>query len=136
MKQKTITLRMVYAVLSVTIFILEILIALFVNDSFIRPYGGDILVTLLLCCIVRCFVPKGIHWMPTAVFAFAVAVEVGQYFDIVTLLGLGDIPFFRVLIGTSFSWKDIWCYAAGCLWFWVMDWPIQKACIRQDAHIT
>ena len=39
-----------------------------------------------------------------------------------TLLGLGDIEFFRILLGTSFSAADIVCYGAGCLLLWAAEW--------------
>ena len=51
--------------------------------------------------------------MPLYVFLFAAAVEVLQYYDYVTVLGLGDSKFFRILLGTSFSYVDIICYAVG-----------------------
>ena len=99
----------------------EILIALFLDDPFIRPYGGDILVTVLICCFGRLFFPEKPKLLPLWVFLFAVAVEIGQYFDFVTLLGLGDSAFFHILLGTSFSCLDILCYAAGCLLFIVAE---------------
>lgn len=95
----------------------EILIALFVRDRFIRPYGGDILVTVLLCCLVRIFVLQKWKSMPVWVFLFSVAVEVGQYFHYAEILGVGDNPFLRTLLGTSFSLADIVCYAVGCAAF-------------------
>jgi hypothetical protein len=52
------------------------------------------------------------------VFLFAAAVEIGQYFDFVTLLGLGNIAFFRILLGSTFSMADLLCYAVGCVLFW------------------
>lgn len=110
--------RIGYAVAFAVILLVEVLIALFVRDAFIRPYGGDILVTVLICCFVRIFFPDKIKLLPLWVFLFAIAVEAGQYFDYVTLLGLGDIAFFRVLLGTSFSVADIVCYGAGCLLFY------------------
>ena len=105
--------RIAYGVAFVIILALIVVIALFVRDRFIRPYGGDILITVLICCFVRIFFPRGVKLLPLWVFLFAVAVEVGQYLNIVDLLGLGHIPFFRIAIGTSFSWADILCYAAG-----------------------
>lgn len=44
--------------------------------------------------------------------------RIGQYFDFVTLLGLGGIPFFRILLGSTFSWADLLCYGAGCALFY------------------
>lgn len=112
-------LRMIYGLLFCVIFIIEVLIALFVRDRFIRPYGGDVLVVVLICCFVRIFFPTGVRLLPLWVFLFALAVEIGQYFDYVSLLGLGDIRFFRVLLGTSFSWVDLICYGVGCVLFFI-----------------
>ena len=68
--------KLVYALLFFAVFVLEVLIALFVNDSFIRPFGGDILVTVLLCLFVRAFFPVKTKLLPVYVFLFAVAVEI------------------------------------------------------------
>lgn len=115
-----------YGVAFALILMVEILIALFVRDRFIRPYGGDILVTVLICCFVRIFFPEKIKLLPLWVFLFSAMVEVGQYFDYVTLLGLGEIEFFRILLGTSFSTADIVCYGIGCLLFFGAEWLRKK----------
>ena len=109
--------RLGYILAFVLLLTVEILIALFVRDDFIRPYGGDILVTVLICAAVRILFPTGIRFLPLWVFLFAAGVEIGQYFDFVTLLGLGDIAFFRILLGSTFSFADLLCYAAGCVLF-------------------
>lgn len=121
MKKENLMPRAVYAVSFAVILIIEILIALFVRDSFIRPYGGDILVTILICCFMRMIFLDKIPLLPIWVFLVAVLVEVLQYFDIVALLGLGDIKFFVVLIGNSFSFVDIICYAVGCVLFYLRE---------------
>ncbi len=110
-----------YALCFAGVLLLEVLIALFVRDNFIRPYGGDVLVTVLICCFVRILLPAGVRLLPVWVFLFAAAVEVGQAFDFVSLMGLGDIAFFRILLGSTFSWADLLCYAAGCLFFFVTE---------------
>lgn len=117
MKKENLMPRAAYAVSFAVVLIIEILIALFVRDSFIRPYGGDILVTILICCFMRMIFMEKIPLLPLWVFLFAVTVEVLQYFDIVSILGLGGIKFFVVLVGNSFSVIDILCYAIGCLLF-------------------
>jgi hypothetical protein len=121
MKKENLMPRAVYAVSFAVILVIEILIALFVRDSFIRPYGGDILVTILICCFMRMIFMGKIQLLPLWVFLFAVTVEVLQYFDIVSLLGLGDIKFFVILIGNSFSFVDIICYAVGCVLFYLRE---------------
>ena len=115
-------LRMGYGLAALLLFVIEVLIALFVRDRFIRPYGGDILVTLLICCVIRVILPRGYRLpMGGGVLAFAILVEIGQYFGLVYLLGLGHIEFFRILMGTGFSWWDMVCYAAGCAVFVAAD---------------
>ena len=117
MSQNT-RLRLGYGLAALLLLVIEVLIALFVRDRFIRPYGGDILVTLLICCVIRVILPQK-YRLPIGggVLVFAILVEVGQHFGLVYLLGLGHIKFFRILIGTGFSWWDMVCYAAGCLVF-------------------
>lgn len=108
-------LRILYAAIFCGLLAVEICIALFVHDGFIRPYVGDVLVTLLLCCLCRVCVPNKLRLLPLFIFAFAAVVEVGQYFDLVALLGLSDSRFLSVLLGRTFSWPDLFCYALGCL---------------------
>ena len=111
-------LRFIYAALFCVVFLTELLIALFVRDDFVRPYVGDMLVTVLICCFFRVLLPTAVRALPVYVFLFAAAVEVGQYFDLVSLLGLETSKFFSILLGRTFSIPDLFCYAAGCLLFW------------------
>ncbi len=107
--------RLIYLVLFIILVVFEVLIALFVHDNFVRPYVGDIIVVVVIYCFLKIFIPNKVKLLPLYVFIFASAVEVAQYFNFVSLLGLSDIKFFRILLGTSFSWIDIICYAAGAI---------------------
>ena len=118
--------KLIYAFLFFAVFILEVLIALFVNDSFIRPFGGDILVTILLCLFFRAFFPVKTKLLPAYVFLFAVAVEICQYFDIVKLLGFENNVLISTLVGRSYSFVDIICYAVGCIAFFIVEQIFQK----------
>lgn len=107
--------RLIYATIFCVLMIMEICIALFVHDVFVRPYVGDMLVTLLLCCMARVVFPEKMRLLPLFVFLFAACVEVGQYFDLVALLGLEDNRFISIALGRTFSLMDIVCYAVGCV---------------------
>ena len=109
--------RVVYAAGACILLAAEILIALFVRDSFIRPYGGDILVTVLLCCLLRAFFLFGIPYLPLGVFLFAAAVEFAQALGIAALIPHGWTAV-RIIVGSSFSVWDLVCYAVGCVLFW------------------
>ena len=104
-----------YALATMGIFVVEVLIALFVRDRFVRPYVGDMLVVVLIYTCVRIILPEKSRLLPLYVFLFAAVVEGLQGIHIIELLGLADNRFFSVLIGTTFDIKDIVCYGAGCV---------------------
>ena len=118
--------RSIYLLIFCGLLATEIVIALFVNDAFIRPYVGDMLVTLLLCCLCRVIVPNKVQLLPLYVFIFAACVEVSQYFDLVALLGLADNRILSIALGRTFSWLDIVCYAVGCVAAFLLDQVIRK----------
>lgn len=93
----------------------EVLIALFVDDSFVRPYLGDIIVVWVVYCFAQLLLGGKFssYAVSAGVFVFAVFTEIMQGINIVKLLGLENSPFFQTLIGTHFDLKDIVCYAAG-----------------------
>lgn len=113
--------RITYAIVFCVLLLVEVYIALYIDDRFIRPYFGDVLVTILICSFCRMIVPKGIPALPVYVLIFATLVEISQYFNIVKLLGLENNVFFSTIMGTSFSFIDLICYAAGCLLFWAAE---------------
>ena len=107
-------MRIKYLMGFLVLLIIEVLIALYVHDDFIRPYIGDVLVVMVLYCFVRIFIPNGVKLMPLYIFIFAAGVEVLQYFSLVEVLGLENNRFLRILIGSVFDVKDIICYSVGC----------------------
>jgi len=118
MKKK---LRITYLIIFLLILAAEIIIGLFVNDRFVRPYIGDVLVVMLICAFLRVFIPDKIKLLPLFTAAFATLVEVLQYFDFVSLLGLADNRFFSVVLGRTFDFKDIICYTVGGLLFFAAE---------------
>ena len=102
-----------YLILSLLLFLIEVLIALYVDDSFIRPYLGDFLVVILIYCFVKSFLNT--PFWPTAlgVLIFSYAVETLQYFNIVEKLGLQHSKVARIVIGSSFEWLDLVAYTGG-----------------------
>jgi hypothetical protein len=106
-------IRMIYLIAFFLLVAIEVLIALFVHDRFVRPYIGDVIIIFVIYCFVRMIIPDGIKLLPLYIFIFALAIEIGQYFNYVTLLGLDNNSFFRIFLGTSFSFADIICYAVG-----------------------
>ena len=107
--------RSFYLAMTVFWLAVEVVIACYVHDRFIRPYVGDVLVVVVVYCFVRIWVPQGVRLLPLYVFSFAAGVEVLQYFHLVDLLGAGNNTFLRVVLGSVFDVKDILCYGIGCV---------------------
>lgn len=109
-----------YFGLTVMLFLVEVLIAIYVHDNFIRPYFGDFLVVMLMYCFIRIFTNPGLKPTVLAVLMFSYLIEVLQYLNFVERIGLGNSELARTLIGTSFEWIDLVAYTLGCaaiLWF-------------------
>ncbi len=125
--------RIIYAIITVVLLAIEVLIALFVHDNFIRPYVGDIIVVMVIYTFIRMIVPERVRLLPGYILCFAVLVEVLQYFRIVEVLGLNDNRFFSVLIGSVFDVKDIICYAIGCILI-IVGQAVYKLCRKAKAR--
>lgn len=104
-----------YFLATVLLLLIEVLIAIYVDDNFIRPYGGDYLVVILLFCFVKTFLKIPTLWTAAGVLLFAYLIETLQYFDLVGKLGLKHSRIAHILIGNSFAWMDILAYTLGIL---------------------
>lgn len=105
----------------ILIFVIEVCIALFVNDSLIRPYGGDVLVVMLVYYFAKTFIDTRVEWLVLAVLIFAYLVEIGQYFKLVELLNLQHNRVMRIVIGSAFSWGDMIAYTLGAAICYFID---------------
>lgn len=99
--------------ISLLILLLEVIIALFVKDQIVRPYLGDILVVILIYTTIRIFDQGRIKGLPLYILIFAVLIEISQLLDLATLLGLSNNRIAVVLLGSTFDYIDILCYAIG-----------------------
>ncbi len=113
--------RISYAIIFLILLVIEVLIALFVHDTFIRPYVGDVLVVILIYTAVRIIIPDGCRALPVYIFLFAAMVEVSQYFNLIDKLGIGDYKILQILLGSVFDIKDIICYGVGCIFLGIYE---------------
>lgn len=122
--------RIMFFLLFLIFTIVEVLIAIFVNDNFIRPYIGDMLVVVVIHCFIRIFLPERIKLLPLYIFFFAAAIEIFQYFNFVKLLGLQKNKIFSIMLGSTFDIKDIICYAAGCILLFAVEAINSKSSVQ------
>ena len=102
-----------YALLAVLLFGVELAIALWVHDTLIRPFIGDVLVVILLFCLLRAVIQINNRLLILAVLIFSYVVEIGQYFQLAHLLGLAQYPIARIVIGSTFDSMDLIAYTVG-----------------------
>lgn len=107
--------KIFYLTATIILLFIEVLIALYVHDNFIRPFVGDVIVVIVIYTFVRVLIPEKCRLLPLYIFIFAAAVEVLQGIHIVNILGVADNHFLRTLIGDSFDIIDILCYGVGCI---------------------
>jgi len=105
-----------YFLLTLIIFLVEVLIATVLKDQFfIRAYLGDVIVVMLMFTFVKTFLVVNNTKLIPGIFAFSCLVEFAQFFNIAEKSGFQPGSLMYIVIGNSFSWIDILCYAAGCL---------------------
>jgi glucan phosphoethanolaminetransferase (alkaline phosphatase superfamily) len=106
-------LNKTYLFLTLILFITEVFIGLYLHDQLIRPFGGDLLVVILIYCFVKSFFNT--PWLKTAIstLIFSYIVEVSQYFNLLNHLGLQNSKAAAILLGHSFSCGDMLCYTIG-----------------------
>ncbi len=110
---------MKYLLISIVIFLIELFIALYVKDDFIRPFFGDFLAVILVYTGLRVFFS---NWLKVAFVSLILSylIELLQYFRFVHIAGLSRYKVLSVILGTSFSWWDMVAYTAGFLF--VIAW--------------
>ena len=122
-KKRMFKFRKEYLIASIILFLTEVFIGMYVKDQFIRPYGGDYLVVILLYTILRTFWNERVKVVAYSVLIFSFVLEILQYFKLVELLHLDHIKLARIVIGTSFAWEDLVAYFLGIM---TVLWVEQK----------
>ena len=110
-----------FFILAIFLFIVELYIGFYVRDNFIRPYGGDFLVVILIYAMLRSFWKAKRKTIALVVLIFAYSVEIAQYFKVVELLNLTENRSAEIIIGTSFSWEDMLAYTLGVALIYFLD---------------
>ena len=105
----------VWASLAALLFVIEVLIALFVRDSFVRPYFGDVLVVMLIFFTLLALWPGPPVRLAMGVLLFAFVVEATQALGLIHRLGLSDNTLAKLVMGNTFQWGDLLCYLVGSL---------------------
>src|SRR5215218_4586143 len=109
-----------YFLLAVALFLIEVLIAAFAHDRFVRPYVGDFLVVIFLYCLLQSFLNISCTKAALGVLLFSYVIEISQYFHLIRHLGLQHSRLAHLILGSGFEWIDLIAYTLGiALVLWV-----------------
>ncbi len=111
-----------FLLLSLLLFIVEVLIAIYADDDFIRPYVGDFLVVILLYCMLKSFFSFDYRYSGFSVLAFSYLVEGLQYLNFVDAIGLENSRIANILLGNYFAWIDILAYTLGIILVLIIEY--------------
>lgn len=117
---------------TLVLFVIEVMIAVYVHDNFVRPYVGDYLVVMLLYCGVRTFINASPLKIALAVLLFAYFIELLQYFHLVDRLGLAGNTIARTVIGYGFEWLDLLAYTLGVISILLLEHFFDAGLFKQN----
>lgn len=91
------------------IFLIEVAIALFIHDQFIRPYLGDYLVIFLMYFFIASFLKTKPIYIIIGLVFFSYLIEMLQYLNIVDYFQIKN-KILQIVIGNTFSYEDLIIY--------------------------
>lgn len=113
-----------YLVLTFLFLIVEIIIAMFFHDRFIRPIFGDYLIVFLVYCGLKTVVNLKPVTAVISTVLFAYVVEILQYIHITKILGITPNLATRLILGSSFEWTDMLAYTLGGLTIYYLEYYV------------
>ncbi|GLB51801.1 hypothetical protein NBRC110019_08400 [Neptunitalea chrysea] len=111
-----------YLYLTVFFLVVEICIALFFHDRFIRPIFGDYLIVFLVYCGLKTVIKFKPITAIIITILFAYAVEITQYINILKILNIQPNLATKLILGSSFEWVDMLAYTLGVLTIYYIEY--------------
>jgi hypothetical protein len=125
--------RCIYLVVSIMLMIVEIIIAVFVRDRWIRPYGGDVLAVAFVYCCIRIFMLRSVFLPAVFSFGFACGIEILQAFHLAAIPWIASTKILVIILGSTFVYNDILLYAVGALVSLGVDTLIRHICCNENS---
>lgn len=107
--------RKLYAFSFLLLLLIEISIARWAHDNFVRPYLGDFLVVILIYCLLMAVSKVSVLRGIIMVLIFSFAVEFFQMINYVKLLQYQPPKVVMIILGHDFSVIDLGAYSLGLL---------------------
>ena len=118
--------RSLYLLAAIILFAVEVAIALFVGDAFIRPYVGDVLAVAFVCTALRAITPLTMIPAIAVALTIALAIEIAQALNLLGALGLHDNRLARIVLGGAFDRFDLAAYISGAILVAGAEWLMRR----------
>ena len=95
------------------LFAIEVVIAVFFRDGWVRTLLGDVLVVMVIAYLIHAFfnIHLGIIAIGTLIFAYF--IELLQFLKLIDILGWQDAQLAHLTLGSTFDWRDLVAYTIG-----------------------
>ncbi|MBR9914064.1 MAG: DUF2809 domain-containing protein [Algicola sp.] len=114
-----------FFVASLLLFLVEVAIAIWLKDGFIRHTFGDYLVVILMYCATRSMIETTPIVVAIVVLGIAFAIEFLQLVNLLDYLHLRDRQLAVLLLGSTFEISDLIAYFLGVITIFLIDTKIK-----------
>ncbi len=111
----TLKFNKTYFPLFTLLLVVEIAIAIFLKEGFIRHTFGDYLVVILMYTCIKSFSNIKPLAAAVGVLLFAFSIEFLQLFNLLDVLNLRDSHLAKLILGSTFHISDLIAYTLGVL---------------------
>ena len=124
-----------YIYVAILLLVIELIIAGYVRDRFIRPFFGDVLAVMLIFSFFRIFYKgKGLN-LGIGVLLFAFTIETLQYINFVKIVGLENNKIATIVFGATFDWLDLLAYVVGAFFSVFLDKKLMTSIITKEERL-
>ncbi len=95
------------------LFCIEVIIAIYIKQGFIRVVFGDFLVVIMLYYFFKSFIKTKPIYIAIIVLFIAYLVEFLQFIDILSIVNYKKNSLVNIILGTTFNMEDIIAYTLG-----------------------
>lgn len=103
------------------LFLVEVGIALWVDDALIRPFFGDFLAVIALFFLLKTFLNLSDLNLAFTAVGVAYFLEFLQYCNFLKAVGLEKYKIIVIVLGSSFDWRDVFAYTLGIFAVFLFD---------------
>lgn len=115
------TFNIYYFIAFALLFAVEVCIAIFLKDGFIRYTFGDFLVVILLYCFFKSFIKINNSYVAIVTLIMAYSIELLQLTNITQTVTLKHQKWVSLVLGSHFSKEDLIAYTLGIISIYYID---------------